>query len=187
MPLLTVDAVSTGIPALDELISGPRDACPGYPLGRIVTFLVQEEDRDAVCGLLKGACASVCLYRTGPTDNGRETMKALWDHVRAEEGPKVHMIYDMELGLPAIRRSQLWSSLMPKLNAVLRHDNRACVVGLTTKGKDTSPERMFSAVRIEVERVPEGYEFVVHKSMVSDAAGRSTKGDPVPEPPDGVG
>lgn len=165
-------AVPTGILALDKLISGPSDECRGYPLGRFVEFLVDEGTKEDLVELLTcrfPLCSSV--HRVGPGINGKEMFKRFWEEIRGSGAPNpMQVIYDMGAGMEAEERYQNWSSLHPKLSAVLRKDERAFVVGFSVKGKDTVIDRAYSSVRIDVVRLERGYRFTVLKSNVSGAA-----------------
>jgi len=174
--------IHTGIHELNDLIGGPGktlvDWCPGYPLGRITEFLVDETDREEVFDLLKKAFTASSArwntHRTGPGVNGYEMFEGLWLSVTAPAPPApVEALYDMGGGLSADQRYRVWQSLLPKLNSVLRTHERTCVVGFSLKDSDTMPERAYASLRISVSRVGESFKFEVVKSTVSAAAGYS--------------
>jgi hypothetical protein len=174
--------IHTGFHELNDLIAGPGenlvDWCPGYPLGRITQFLVDEQDHEEVFNMLKDAFvkfpARWYTHRTGTGANGQEMLEGLWLNVTAPAAPApVQAVYDMGADMTPELRYKLWGSLMPRLRTVLREHERTCVLGFSIKGQDTKPERTYPSLRIEVTRVEGGFEFKVIKSLISAAAGYS--------------
>lgn len=194
MEPIKYDALSTTNEALDALISGARDNCPGLPIGRISVFSGE--------GSTPSVLATVCIFKA--LAGSREALAIDFAEDFSHEaigGPYQEMVSVLQTRCPVLaskmavvapKRSLLilnrpdralynedfsWAGFLKDLRKVLQERESILLIILPPLSEIEVDRtwRSPSSLWANIEDREDGVYATIRKSMVSDSMGRTER------------